>query len=61
MIVAEFLWSRDIRWYQRFCVREEVMVVVVGGFDGPEIHEEWVLSCGRSLGAGGVSESGELV
>lgn len=33
-------------------------MVVVGRLDGPETHEEWALSCGRSSVAGGVSESG---
>lgn len=34
------------------------MVVVRGAFDGPETHEEWMLSCGGSLRAGGISALG---
>lgn len=35
-----------------------MVVVVVGELDGPETHEEWILSCGGSLQAGGVNEFG---
>lgn len=36
----------------------EVMVVVVGGLDGPETREEGMLSCSRSSEPGGAASLG---
>ena len=36
----------------------EVMVVVVGGLDGPEACKKWILSCSRSSALGGAVSLG---
>lgn len=39
------------------CVGEVMVVVVVGGLDGPETHE-WMLSCSRSSAPGRAASLG---